>query len=88
MAESGQEAQKRMTEGDTTGAMIAGSGAFGGAMQMLPSPQMKVLGAVISAASPLTLYLRENLQKQTPMPAPTEAELLAAQKPAFIYARP
>lgn len=88
MAESGQEAQKRMMEKDPTGAMIAGAGAFGGGLQLMPNPQMKVLGAMISAASPLTLYLRENLQKQTPMPAPTEAELLAAQKPAFIYARP
>lgn len=85
MAESGQEAQKRMMEGDTTGATIAGSGAFGGAMQMLPSPQMKVLGAMISAASPLTLYLRDNLQKQTPMPEPTSKELIEAQKPAFGF---
>jgi hypothetical protein len=83
MAESGQEAQKRLQAGDTTGAMIAGTGGLGGAMQMMPNPQMKVLGAMISAASPLTLYLRDNLKNQKPMPDPTEAELLAAQKPAF-----
>jgi hypothetical protein len=88
MAESGQEAEKRMQTGDTTGAMIAGTGALGGAMQMMPSPQLKVIGAMVSAASPLTLYLRENLRKQTPMPDPTEQELLEAQRPAFIYARP
>jgi hypothetical protein len=88
MAESAQEAQKRVQDQDTTGAVIAGSGGLGGAMQMMPNPQMKVLGAMISAASPLTLYLRDNLKKQTPMPDPTEQELLAAQKPAFMYARP
>lgn len=88
MAESAQEAQKRVQEQDTTGAMIAGSGALGGAMQMMPGPQMKVFGAMISAASPLTLYLRDNLKKQTPMPEPTPEELMAAQRPAFMYARP
>jgi hypothetical protein len=88
MAESGQEAEKRMQTGDTTGAMIAGTGALGGAMQMMPSPQLKVIGALVSAASPLTQYLRDNLKSQTPMPDPTEQELLQAQRPAFIYARP
>jgi hypothetical protein len=88
MAESGQEAQKRMQTGDATGAMIAGTGALGGAMQMMPSPQLKVIGALISAASPLTQYLRDNLKSQTPMPDPTEQELLEARMPAFRYARP
>jgi hypothetical protein len=63
--------------------MIAGTGGLGGAMQMMPNPQMKVLGALISAASPLTQYLRDNLKKQTPMLDPTEEEFLAAQRPAF-----
>jgi hypothetical protein len=88
MAESGQEAQKRMQTGDATGAMIAGTGALGGAMQMMPSPQLKVIGALISAASPLTQYLRDNLKSQTQMPDPTEQEMLEAQRPAFRYARP
>jgi hypothetical protein len=88
MAESGQEAQKRVQAGDTTGAMIAGTGGLGGAMQMMPSPQLKTIGALISAASPLTLYLRENLKNQTPMPDPTEQEMFEAQRPAFRYARP
>jgi hypothetical protein len=88
MAESGQEAQKRLQAGDTTGAMIAGAGGLGGAMQMMPNPQMKVLGAMISAASPLTQYLRDNLQKQTEMPEPSPEEMMAAQRPSFRYARP
>jgi len=88
MAESGQEAQKRTQAGDTTGAMIAGAGALGGAMQMMPSPQLKTIGALVSAASPLTQYLRDNLKSQTQMPDPTEQEMLQAQRPAFMYARP
>lgn len=87
-AESGQEAQKRMMEGDTTGAAIAGTGGVGGLMQLIPHPATRAIGAAISVASPLTLYLRDNLKKQTPMTEPTPEELLAAQKPAFIYARP
>jgi hypothetical protein len=77
-----------MQTGDATGAMIAGTGALGGAMQMMPSPQLKVIGALISAASPLTQYLRDNLKSQTQMPDPTEQEMLEAQRPAFRYARP
>jgi hypothetical protein len=88
MADSGQEAEKRMQTGDTTGAMIAGTGALGGAMQMMPSPQLKVIGALVSAASPLTQYLRDNLKNQAPMPDPTEQEMMEAQRPAFMYARP
>ncbi len=90
MAESGQEAQKRIQAGDTTGAMIAGTGGLGGAIQMLPvPPQLKIIGAAVSAASPLTLYLRDNLKKQKPMPDPTEEEMLEAEKPAFgIYPKP
>ena len=81
--ESGQEAQKRMASGDDTGAMIAGTGVGGGLMQMIPHPATRAIGAAISVASPLTLYLRENLKNQTPMPDPTEAQMLQAQSPAF-----
>jgi len=87
MAESGQEAQKRYSEGDIPGATIAGAGVFGGGMQMIPSVPTKAVGAMISAASPLTLYLYDKLRGQKPED-PTPAELLEAQKPAFIYARP
>ena len=86
--ESGQEAQKRMVGGDATGAAIAGTGVGGGLMQMIPHPATRAIGAAISVASPLTQYLRDNLQKQTPMPEPTPEEMMAAQRPAFMYARP
>jgi hypothetical protein len=88
IAESAQEADRRIQEKDAVGAGIAGAGIGGGAMQIFGSPRVKAIGALVSAASPLTLYLRENLRKQTPMPDPTEQELLEAQRPAFIYARP
>jgi hypothetical protein len=88
MAESAQEADRQIQAQDTTGAGIAGAGVAGGAMQIFGGPKVKAIGALISAASPLTLYLRENLRKQTPMPDPTEQELLEAQRPAFRYARP
>lgn len=89
IAESAMEADKRMQAKDTTGAGIAGAGVLGGAMQIFAPPQLKALGAVISAASPLTLYLRDNLKNQKPMPEPTEAQMLQAQSPAFgIYPKP
>jgi hypothetical protein len=83
MAESAQEADRQIRAQDTTGAAIAGAGIGGGAMQIFGSPRVKAIGALVSAASPLTLYLRENLRKQTPMPDPTEQEMLEAQRPAF-----
>jgi hypothetical protein len=88
VAEAAQEADKRLQAKDTTGAVIAGTGGVGGALMMMPNPYAKALGAVISAASPLTQYLRDNLNNQPEMPEPTPEELLAAQRPAFRYARP
>jgi hypothetical protein len=88
IAESAQEADRQIQAKDTTGAAIAGAGVAGGAMQIFGGPKAKAIGALVSAASPLTLYLRKNLQNQTPMPDPTEEEMLEAQRPAFRYARP
>lgn len=89
IAESAMEADRQIQAKDTTGAGIAAAGVGGGAMQIFGGPKVKAIGALISAASPLTLYLRENLRKQTPMPDATEEELLAAQRPAFnMYPRP
>jgi hypothetical protein len=87
--ESGGEAISRTKTGDPTGANIAAAGGVGGVMQMLPLPlPLKAVGAAVAAASPLTLYLRDKINNQTPMPDPTEQELLEAQSPAFRYARP
>jgi hypothetical protein len=83
IAESAQEADRQFQAKDATGTAIASAGIGGGAMQIFGGPRAKVIGAAISAASPLTLYLRENLKNQTPMPDPTEQEMLEAQRPAF-----
>ena len=89
IAESAMEADKRIQQQDTAGAGIAAAGIGGGAMQIFGGPKVKAIGALISAASPLTLYLRENLRKQAPMPDPTEAEMLEAQRAAFgMYPKP
>ena len=90
MAESGQEAEKRYSEGDMPGAAIAGAGVFGGGLQMVPSVPTKAFGAMISAASPLTLYLYDKLRGQgiQEPKEPTEQELMEASRPAFgIYPR-
>lgn len=62
MASSGQEAADRYTKGDMTGVAIAGVGAFGGGLQMLPNPIAKSLGYGLSAASPLTMYLYDKMK--------------------------
>ena len=87
--EGAQETQKRYSEGDMPGAAIASAGVVGGGMQMIPSAPTKAFGAMISAASPLTLYLYDKLRGQGKSPdEPTEQELMEAQMPAFRYARP
>jgi hypothetical protein len=87
--ESGGEAISRTKAGDPTGANIAAAGGVGGVMQMMPLPlPLKAIGAAVAAASPLTLYLRDKINNQTPMPEATPAEMLEAQSPAFRYARP
>jgi hypothetical protein len=87
--ESGGEAISRTKAGDPTGANIAAAGGVGGVMQMLPLPlPLKAIGAAVAAASPLTLYLRDKINNQTPMPEATPAQMLEAQRPAFRYARP
>jgi hypothetical protein len=83
IAESAQEADRQIQAKDATGAAIAGTGIIGGGMQIFGGPKAKAIGALVSAASPLTLYLRKNLQNQAPMPDPTEQEMLEAQRPAF-----
>lgn len=85
MAESGQEAEKRFSEGDMPGAAIAGAGVVGGGLQMVPSVPTKAFGAMISAASPLTLYLYDKLRGQgiQDPQEPTERELMEASRPAF-----
>jgi hypothetical protein len=60
VAESGMEAMRRMEQGDPIGATIAGAGAFGGGMSMVPFGQLP--GMALSVGSPLTLYLVDKMR--------------------------
>lgn len=61
--EMGMETMQRMQNKDPIGAAIAGAGALGGGMAMIPGGQGIGLG--LAAASPLTLYLLDKM-RQTP----------------------
>lgn len=65
VAENAQQAQQRYSQGDTTGAAVAGAGGVGGALMMAPNSKAKMLGAFLSAASPLTNYLRDKFVNTT-----------------------
>jgi hypothetical protein len=86
MAEAGQEFMKRQSQGDIPGQVMAGMGVAGGGLAMVPNPLVKTLGATLSAASPLTLYLYDKTKNQQQVPGPTQQELDMASRPAFgIY---
>lgn len=86
-ASSGQEFFDRYKQGDLPGMMISGTGVAGGALQMVPHPASRALGAGLSAASPLTMYLYDKLRSQQTVP-PTPEELTRAAKPAFVFPSP
>jgi hypothetical protein len=91
IAESGQEYMKRQAAGDLPGQVMAGMGVAGGGLALVPNPMAKALGAALATASPLSLYLYDKIKampKNSDVPEPTPEELLAAQRPAFRYARP
>lgn len=72
--EQGQEFYKRYKENDIPGMMISGTGALGGGMQLIPHPATRTIGAGLSAASPLTMYLYDKLRsnrQSTPDQRPT-----------------
>jgi hypothetical protein len=82
---------KRQAAGDVPGQIMAGMGVAGGGLALVPNPMTKALGAALASASPLSLYLYDKIKampKNSDMPEPTPEELLAAQRPAFQYARP
>lgn len=88
-AESGQEFYNRYQQNDIPGMMISGAGVGGGALQMVPHPASRALGAGLSAASPLTMYLYDKLRgKGAPNIPPTPQEEAIARRPAFVYPRP
>jgi hypothetical protein len=83
MAEGVQDVDARLQAGDTTGAAIAGTGTVGGGMMMLPSPRLKAIGSLISAASPLTQYLRDKIRSTPEAPELSEEEIMMNSRPAF-----
>ena len=83
MAESGQEFMKRRAAGDVPGQVLAGMGVAGGGLAMLPNPFAKALGAAISTASPLSLYLRDKIGAPSDASELTEQEKMMYSRPAF-----
>lgn len=88
MAESGQEFMKRRAAGDVPGQVMAGMGVVGGGLAMVPNPMVKALGAALSTASPLSLYLRDKIGAPSDAPELTEQEKMLNSRPAFgMYPR-
>jgi hypothetical protein len=86
VAEGVQDVDARRQAGDTTGAAIAGAGTVGGGMMMLPNTKLKAIGSLISAASPLTQYLRDKIRSTPEVPELSEEEKMMYSRPAFgIY---
>ena len=83
MAESGQEFMKRQAAGDMPGQVMAGMGVAGGALAMMPNRMAKALGAALSAASPLSLYLRDKIGAPSDAPELTEQDRMINSRPAF-----
>ena len=83
MAEAGQEFMKRQAAGDVPGQVMAGMGIAGGGLAMVPNPMAKALGAALSTASPLSLYLRDKIGTPSDAPELTEEEKMFASRPAF-----
>lgn len=86
----GQEAMSRFNAGDTLGAGIAGVGATGSALSLVPHPMTRAVGTGLSMASPAALMVLDKMRResQTPQPPPTSQELETASKPYFGTARP
>jgi hypothetical protein len=63
-AEGVQEYFKRQQEGDIPGQVMAGMGALGGGMTLMPHPVTKAVGAGLGALSPLTLYLYDKMRQR------------------------
>lgn len=83
----GQEAFNRFQKGDITGATVAGMGALGGLASMVPHPATRALGATASTVSPAALAVLDKMRtmNQAPKVPASEAEMRAAQNPAFVF---
>lgn len=68
-AEMGMETVQRMQQGDPIGAALAGAGAAGSTMAVIPHPATKIIGGAMGAASPLALYLYDKMRSTSPQAA-------------------
>jgi hypothetical protein len=62
-AEMGMQFMERVGQKDPIGAAIAGVGALGSTMGIIPHPAAKIVGGGLAAASPLTLYLYDKMRQ-------------------------
>ena len=87
LGSQGQEAFNRFQKGDVTGGTVAGMGALGGLASMVPHPATRALGATASTVSPAALAVLDKLRtmNQPPKVPASEAEMRAAQNPAFVF---
>jgi hypothetical protein len=83
----GLEALKQLREGNTEEAALSGIGALGGITSMVPTIPTAVIGGGLSAIPYLYRAYKSSTQNQPQQPV-TQEEMQAAQRPAFIYARP
>jgi len=65
-AAGGMEAMERYKAGDKLGAGIAGAGALGGGLQMIPTIPTQILGGLLATASPAALSVLEGMRGATP----------------------
>jgi hypothetical protein len=65
-AAGGMEAMDRYKAGDKLGAGIAGAGALGGGLQMIPTIPTQLLGGLLATASPAALSVLEGMRGATP----------------------
>ena len=68
-AELGMQAMERIAQKDPIGAAIAGFGAAGSALGMVPNPATKIVGGGMAMASPLALYLYDKMRTTSPQAA-------------------
>jgi hypothetical protein len=66
IAGGAQEAQTRYKAGDIPGAVIAGAGAVGGGLSMIPTIPTRVLGAGMATASPAALAVLDKMRSYQP----------------------
>lgn len=83
-AELGMQAMERVAKKDPIGAALAGMGAAGSALAVVPHPATKIIGGGMAVASPLALYLYDKMRETSPETAQqmlTNVDLVANPMP-------